>query len=497
MSDESGSEERRRLNCGMKVARSLIYKALLGTLSVLTVTLALTIPSISVGARSPANTTLALPVVSCPTTYASPPSRSSQATTTSVSVPKSSSHDFSLYSDSKRTLVPLLAPRGWHCKVLVAEDGSVSLTLYPTKTPPASAGYASAEQIMGISDGACQGCVADDVCPYFENAQAQLGFAGTNCTTTKPNDEQDSFVSGSNTSYQGMVDIYDPTTKKSKYPIYEVLRYSDTTGEGTDAREVCVLPKSELSLCRIITSEFVSKNWGFASSVPAPVTTTTESPTTSSPACSSTQLFALYAQAEPSASPTYVPSENGPISVYCSGGWAVLQNFTIQVGSGDGIGLFKQVGSDWTLAVAGDNSGGGAGYNPCAQYPAAALQALGSNLCSSNSGNSGNSGSTSNSGNTGNSGNTTTTLPPGVEDQGGDPCQDIIASMGVDAADASSYYQLAAQDAANDSARWGPIVQATQTLASLPETGDTPAQQQEASAAMGTISTFCGQIGDS
>lgn len=250
--------------------RSLV----LGALALFVLMLGLIIPSTSVDAKSSNITTIALPVISCPTIYVSTPSISHSAEAT-VSVPTSSSHDYSLYSDSKRTLAPLLAPKGWHCKGEIAEDGSLNLTLYPIKALPAASSFGNAEQIVATSDGACQGCIADDVCPYFENAQTQLGFAGMSCTTTKPNDEQDSFVTGSNTSDQGSVDIYDPPTKKTKYPEYAVLRYSDTTGEGVDARETCVLPKSKLSWCRAITAEFVAKSWDFQPTGPSAVTSTT------------------------------------------------------------------------------------------------------------------------------------------------------------------------------------------------------------------------------
>ena len=243
------------------------------------VMIALIILPVTVGARSPANTTTALSVVSCPTTYAfPPPPASSQPARVTVSLSRSISHSFSLYSDSSRTMPPLLAPKGWHCHVDIAVDGSVGFNLYPTKTPPTGSGFASAIQIVAVSDGACQGCVADDVCPYFENAQTQIGFAGMTCMTAKPNDEQDTFVTGSNTSNQGLVDIYDPPTTKTKYPVHGVVRYSDTTGEGVDARETCVLSKSKLSWCRAITDEFVAKNWEFQPMVPPAVSTTTTTP---------------------------------------------------------------------------------------------------------------------------------------------------------------------------------------------------------------------------
>ncbi len=98
--------------------------------------------------------------------------------------------------------------------------------------------------------------------------------------------------------------------------------------------------------------------------------------------CSSAALFPLVVQAEPSVTPTDVPNGGTPISVDCAGGWAILQDFTIQAGSGDGIALFKQAGTGWQFITMIDNSGGGPGWNPCSQYPPAALAALGTQICS-------------------------------------------------------------------------------------------------------------------
>ena len=106
------------------------------------------------------------------------------------------------------------------------------------------------------------------------------------------------------------------------------------------------------------------------------------------PACSSTPmqfarnvLFPLVVQAVPSMSPTYVPIPGKfTVSVSCEGRWAVLQDFTIQAGDGNGIALFQLVGSSWQFVQLGDESRE-VGNDPCAQFPTAALKALGVELC--------------------------------------------------------------------------------------------------------------------
>jgi hypothetical protein len=120
-----------------------------------------------------------------------------------------------------------------------------------------------------------------------------------------------------------------------------------------------------------------------ATSTSTSTSTTGVSTTTApvAPPCTDAVLFPIVAQAEPSASPTNV-SLSTPIVAYCANGWAVLHGFTVQAGSGNGIALFDQSGSTWQFNMLGDDSGVGPGYDPCSQYPPAALAALGAQLCS-------------------------------------------------------------------------------------------------------------------
>ena len=96
--------------------------------------------------------------------------------------------------------------------------------------------------------------------------------------------------------------------------------------------------------------------------------------------CETLALFDLVQQNGKSLDPTAVASSSGSVNAYCSGGWAVLQNFTVQAGSGYGLAVFKQGSTGWRFVMFGDTSGG-AGYISCSQYPAQALLALGAHLC--------------------------------------------------------------------------------------------------------------------
>jgi hypothetical protein len=249
----------------------------IGTLSLFTILLGFAVPSAAARSHG-TNSTITLRVSTCPSSYASPDvPEGTVATSATVTVPTNLKRAFSLFTDAKRRMAPLLAPRGWHCSVDVGEDGSAGISLYPTKKTPSVSKDSNAEEIVASTDGACQGCIADDVCPYFENAQTQIGYTNMSCSTTKPNNEQDDYVTGSNTSDHGEVDTYDPPTKKSKYAAYGVLRYDEVTGGGAeDAREVCTLAKKDASWCKAILKEFVAKDWEFSLlSAPPPTTTTT------------------------------------------------------------------------------------------------------------------------------------------------------------------------------------------------------------------------------
>jgi hypothetical protein len=111
--------------------------------------------------------------------------------------------------------------------------------------------------------------------------------------------------------------------------------------------------------------------------------TTTAAPvatTLAGPACSASALFAVAAAHGSSVSPTFVsPTGKGSPAANCNAGWAVLTNFTVQAGSGNGIAVYQLVNNSWQFVQFGDDSGQGS--NVCSQYPPAAVQALGSDLC--------------------------------------------------------------------------------------------------------------------
>ncbi len=150
---------------------------------------------------------------------------------------------------------------------------------------------------------------------------------------------------------------------------------------------------------------FVVQNFGSWTKSPAPQTysngtssshhnsepsvTTIPNPTTplvtQDAACPARSLFAIvlsYPNVDrliDQASDPFLGYDGKPAQAFCHDGWALLQGFKIQAGSGRGIALFREVGQTWQVNMFGDNSGGGPNYEYeyCAQYPMAARNALG------------------------------------------------------------------------------------------------------------------------
>jgi hypothetical protein len=69
--------------------------------------------------------------------------------------------------------IPVLAPAGWRCKSLVSVDGGASITVKPaTRARGRSSAGVTVDEVS-----ACQGCMAELVCPYFPHAEQQLGYS--------------------------------------------------------------------------------------------------------------------------------------------------------------------------------------------------------------------------------------------------------------------------------------------------------------------------------
>jgi len=217
-----------------------------------------------------------LTVNECPSSYGAQQTPTSRIPSTiAVSVPASEAARLAFYSDSTRSVDPVLAPVGWDCSVSIGADGSTIVSVFPSGQPDpnVSGGTlpAATQGVIAYSPSVCQGCVADLVCPVFSDAENQLGYSGQSCDSEPPA-EQVTFLAGSSNSDYGTVDLTDPpgvqgTVQMSggDYEAIGVIRYSDQQNEGHAAAESCVVQQDESALCATITNDFLNRGWGFDS----------------------------------------------------------------------------------------------------------------------------------------------------------------------------------------------------------------------------------------
>jgi Domain of unknown function (DUF4850) len=198
----------------------------------------------------------------------------------SLSAPVAS--ELELYTDQYRSLEPILAPKGWKCTVSVGADGSTIIAVFP----PGQDSSTATELVSAYSPSACQGCVADLVCPFFVDANLQLGYSSQGCPTTPV--PEATFLDGTSTASAGTVKFVEPShtvplgngagSTASPYTTQGILRYADRSlGGGEGVVDTCTLPPSQSRDCTAILSFFLRSNWDFASA-PTTSTSTTSPP---------------------------------------------------------------------------------------------------------------------------------------------------------------------------------------------------------------------------
>ena len=175
-------------------------------------------PSTSAPAAT-ANPTLT--VTECPSSYGAQQTPTARIPSTiAVSLPTSEADRLAFYSDSTRSVDPVLAPVGWSCSVDVGADGSTSLSVFPPGQPDPTTSVdawpPTTQGVIAYSPSACEGCVADLVCPIFSNAEDQLGYSGQPCSS-EPAGEQTVFLTGSSTADFGTVDLTDPRGVRERF----------------------------------------------------------------------------------------------------------------------------------------------------------------------------------------------------------------------------------------------------------------------------------------
>lgn len=210
---------------------------------------------------STAPITADLPLVTCPTTFAAPPSSppSPLPQSMQVAVPQNLASQLAVYGDAEGGM-KLVAPQGWICTASYGADGSGGVVVYPSgQSDPVSQSGPSpgSEYISGNETSACASCREGQACPLFATAAADYENDYQMTCSRPPTTESVSTLSAGVVAYQVPAGTTGTgLTSPSNYPTNGVMTYysGDTNGSWTDS---CTLPPSETPICTVALDRFV------------------------------------------------------------------------------------------------------------------------------------------------------------------------------------------------------------------------------------------------
>ena len=111
---------------------------------------------------------------------------------------------------------------------------------------------------------ACQGCIADMVCPYWRDALSDLGYQGMGCQALRPPQEQVYLQSAELAFIEDPPDVQgqaDPSG--GAYPANSVVAFIRPTGADPEASAwmlTCTLPPKAHHACTTILNEYLVRN---------------------------------------------------------------------------------------------------------------------------------------------------------------------------------------------------------------------------------------------
>ena len=253
-------------------------------------------------AQTGGNVAVSLPVVECPTTQGiQGTSPSTFPSSIAVTLPRATAKTLAYYSDSTRSISPIMAPAGWSCSALEAVDGGITLSVFPSSEAADFASRSTSPQpftaskdvaVIAYFTGACQGCVFDASCPLIPYVGSQTG-QDSPCPAAAPAGEVIKWLNGSPTdsgagSVQDLVSFVDPpgvagdgVPSGGTSPASGLLSYSTGSGEPNASLITCTLPSAQKEQCAAILSDFSTRNW--PSTGAATPAATTAPPTTTVP----------------------------------------------------------------------------------------------------------------------------------------------------------------------------------------------------------------------
>jgi len=208
-------------------------------------------------------------VVACPTSYGlTQHPLPEYPATLQAALPARTARQVAYYTNSTRSVEPILAPAGWACSASIGADGSTSITVFPR-----GSSVTSSQQVTAHDDSACQGCIYFSACPLVPHVSADLHETYPGCTM-HPARETVTFLSGSpavTTAGSDIIAYTDPPGVKgdgtaSGGPNYArgilLFSWGAVPGQGDRASAMtCTLPATRLRLCQAALTSFRQQNW--------------------------------------------------------------------------------------------------------------------------------------------------------------------------------------------------------------------------------------------
>lgn len=210
------------------------------------------------GATSGATTKAVAPstpvaVTRCPTTYGL---EGEHLGATPATMPSTLSPNFAKQLRFYAGGLTVLGPAGWKCTSGVGADGGSGITVYP----PGDSQQNPSEGIEVNSVPACQGCMADLACPFFANAEAQLGY-GTPCPggirageiITRPSRNVVMFIDPPHVKGNGL-------GSGGAYEAHGTVVFLPPSKRRSDSATIveCTLPTAESADCAPIINQYVA-----------------------------------------------------------------------------------------------------------------------------------------------------------------------------------------------------------------------------------------------
>lgn len=209
-----------------------------------------------------AGTGPAVPVVACASSYGDGPPTGLAVLPRSLrpGLPAGVAKMLAYYTNDRRTLDPVLAPRGWDCHVQVGADGTTGVDVYPPRMSPKPGGTGD-EEVQAASGSACQGCTYSTVCALVPAAGNELGFAMLPCAPLKRG-ESVTWISGSANDKVAPIHDVIAFEEPGHDPTHGIVLYDYRRGRGGEASEdTCTLPSDQHALCTAILDDFVAHEW--------------------------------------------------------------------------------------------------------------------------------------------------------------------------------------------------------------------------------------------